>query len=86
MQQKDNARNIYKVSVKLGKHNDILFVTFVTIFDLILSVITSYVIHKKTLTSTAQLLHALCWKKPRPPRYWLGENIETVSRPNFSPR
>jgi hypothetical protein len=25
-------------------------------------------------------------KIPRPSRYWLGENIKTVSRPNFSPR
>jgi hypothetical protein len=25
-------------------------------------------------------------KNPAPPRYWLGENIETVSRLNFSPR
>jgi hypothetical protein len=41
---------------------------------------------KKTLTSTAQLLYALCWKKPRPSYLLVRRNIETVLRPDFSPR
>jgi hypothetical protein len=38
---------------------------------------------KKTLTSTARLLYALCWKKPRPSHVLVRRNIGTISRPNF---
>jgi hypothetical protein len=41
---------------------------------------------KKTLTFTAQLLHALCWKKSYPPPiYWIGKNLEPFRVPNFRP-